>query len=306
MKTPILYSSLGLVALASFANAQDDFTEEQIKLASQIGTVNREKGTITSTLSKYVNSKSEEERKAITSADVINATRYNINQISKKAIGLVDWQGCECKAPVVLTQFDFENLNAGQSFTSVAPSATATGISSTDISGPGSGIISDDAGSNFGCFGGFGSTAAGDGDGSIGFTITNAKAATYCLSDFTFDYYAESNRSYYGPTEFTVEILDGNGSLLFVSDTVSTSGTSSSNIGSFSMFGQQGLAGDPSFDWLEFAQGDSLTFNIVGTGAEQLGLDIDNVMVTACPVPEPSSSLLILLGSSFMLLRRKK
>lgn len=303
-----------MVALASFVNAQKEgptkgepvFTDEDKEIASQIGKVSR--GKVYSNTAQYVNSK---DSKGYSTKQLLSATRYNINQSGNK-VGLIDFPGCECKSPVVLSNYDFENLSANQTFTSVPASYTAPGISATNIAGPGGGVISNAAGSNFGCFGGFGSTAAGDGTGSIGFTISNnnISEAAYCLNNMSFDFYAESRgERLFGPTSFYVEILDGSGSLVFVSEIVSTAGTSSSNVGSFSFTGPgaaQGDLVDTSLDWLEFGAGDSLTFNIVGSGAEQLGLDIDNVMVEACLVPEPSSSLLILLGSSIMILRRKK
>lgn len=301
-----------MLALAPFASAQTKeepilvpiYTEADKELAAQITSFDKT-GAIYSKTSEYVNSK---ETKAVSIDQLRQATRYTINQTGAK-VGLVPWVGCKCDSPVVLAAYDFENLAAGSTFTSVPASSTASNISATNIAGPGGGVItnSNSAGSNFGCFGGFGSTTAGAGTGSIGFSISNDSTASFCISDMSFDFFQESRgETLFGPTEFYVEVLDGSGALLFLSDFVSTAGTSSTNIGSFAMSGQMGDLVDTSLDWVDFNPGDSLTFNIVGSGAEQLGLDIDNVMVTACPVPEPSSSLLILLGSSVMILRRKR
>lgn len=289
-----LYSAI--LATASMAYGQKEvlttspeliYTKADVENASKLTTYNEKTGQVTLNTEAY---------SQFSVTDIRRATRYTSEVVAKSVPQ--DWPGCECKSPVVLAGYDFNDITGTVS--SAAASTTATGITATNISGPGD--ITGNGG--FGCFGGF----AADGTaGTIGFNLTNNSATDYCISDITFDFFTEgSSLGDSGPTEFIVQIGDGVNT--FWQSNPVGSLFSDDPIGSFSLFGQQGNVLVGGSDWMEFVNGENLQIEIIAGGAEntRVGLDIDNLQVHACAVPEPSSSLLILLGASFGLVRRRR
>ena len=285
-----------ILATASMAYGQKEvlttspeliYTKADVENASKLTTYNEKTGQVTLNTEAY---------SQFSVTDIRRATRYTSEVVAKSVPQ--DWPGCECKSPVVLAGYDFNDITG--TVGSAAASTTATGITATNISGHGD--ITGNGG--FGCFGGF---ATDGGAGTIGFNLTNNSATDYCISDITFDYFAEGSAlGVHGPDQFIIQIGDGT-EVFWQSETVNA-GIGSANVSSFSMFDQQGSLLTGTSDWMEFVNGENLQIEIIAGGAngDRVGFDIDNVQVHACAVPEPSSSLLILLGASFGLVRRRR
>ena len=214
----------------------------------------------------------------------------------------VAWNGCVCDSPVVLVGYDFENVSG--TVNSAPPSFELAGFSGGDIAGPGVIMANSVSGNTFGCFSGFNSNGT---SGEISFKFGSGSSDDYCLSDITFDFFAEgSSIGNHGPNLFNVAIFGDAGLIWQTEDIVA--GIGSANIGSFSLFNQLGGPDALTAGELLIENGESYNVVITAAGAnsESFGFDMDNVQVHVCPVPEPSSSLLLLLGSGFFLTRRKK
>jgi hypothetical protein len=237
--------------------------------------------------------------------------------VASNAFSWVPAQWPECKCPdefkTVLLAWDFENLPFGVPLPFAEPSYVSPLISASNMTGPGNvmagtiGNVSD----QWGCFAGF---PANGTKGSINFKFEYTGAEVAKLCGLTFDVFSEgSPNGLHGPTQFFVNVF-ANGNQVWQSETVSLT-PGSSNVYSWDIANPDGdngngdglnLAGN--FDWMNLTAGDLIAFEIVAWGANssQVGLDLNNVQVHACVVPEPSSALMLLLGGMVLAFRTRR
>ena len=167
-------------------------------------------------------------------------------------------------------------------------------------------------GDQWGCFGGFPSDG---GSGVIVFSFEYTGEELARLSGLTFDVFSESAPGgLHGPTEFFVRI-SADGSPVWLSEEVTLTPGFVHAI-SWSLGNPDGddtngdgfslTSGD--FSWLDLSAGDLIEFEIVARGANSslVGLDLNNVQVHACVVPEPSSAVMLLLGGMVLAFRTRR
>ncbi|MBK8095138.1 MAG: PEP-CTERM sorting domain-containing protein [Verrucomicrobiaceae bacterium] len=236
---------------------------------------------------------------------------------SANAAFQVDWPGCNCPPGTVktlLAGYDFDNIPAGM-YGSVPPSYQSPLIAAGDISGPGTIKVGTPAGSTsgqWGCFGGFDPSGA---VGSIGFKIEYTAQEMACFCGLTFDVFSEGSGEFeHGPTSLAVKIW-ANGQAVWLSESITLT-PGFNNFVHWDIDNPDGnnLNGDGfdlagNFDWLKLSAGDTLAFEILGSGANSklVGLDLDNVQVIGCaPVPEPSGAVLLGSVGVLCILRRRR
>jgi len=223
------------------------------------------------------------------------------------------WPDCDCPdaLKVTLASWDFENMTAGQFVPSAPASYVYPDVIASDLTGPINMMATAPDSNQWGCFPGFPDNG---GTGTIGFQLQYNCTELVELCGFSFNVFSEGDaQGLHGPTSLFVNVF-ANGNQVWQSESLAlTPGYSNQihwdisnpdgnnlNLDGFSFTGSD-------FSWLTLSQGDTLSFEIVASGANSstAGLHLDNVNVLAC-VPEPSSALLLMAAGMIVLVRFRR